>query len=106
MIRRPPRSTRTDTLFPYTPLFRSGVDEAQAHPLARPEERGPVVARAMAVDEKGVGRTRHVRHIGWVHQHLAPVHPLLARLVAARQPPGERLSLVVEVARMLLVRSA
>src|SRR3546814_6386417 len=28
MIRRPPRSTRTDTLFPYTTLFRSvGVDE-------------------------------------------------------------------------------
>src|SRR3546814_10460739 len=27
MIRRPPRSTRTDTLFPYTPLFRSdGLD--------------------------------------------------------------------------------
>src|SRR3546814_20300695 len=25
MIRRPPRSTRTDTLFPYTPLFRSPV---------------------------------------------------------------------------------
>src|SRR3546814_8050610 len=25
MIRRPPRSTRTDTLFPYTPLFRAGV---------------------------------------------------------------------------------
>src|SRR3546814_3609270 len=24
MIRRPPRSTRTDTLFPYTTLFRSG----------------------------------------------------------------------------------
>src|SRR3546814_12548259 len=29
MIRRPPRSTRTDTLFPYTTLFRS-VDEAPA----------------------------------------------------------------------------
>src|SRR3546814_14174167 len=27
MIRRPPRSTRTDTLFPYTTLFRSGVVE-------------------------------------------------------------------------------
>src|SRR3546814_20567618 len=27
MIRRPPRSTRTDTLFPYTTLFRSGADE-------------------------------------------------------------------------------
>src|SRR3546814_4339016 len=28
MIRRPPRSTRTDTLFPYTPLFRSYRDHA------------------------------------------------------------------------------
>src|SRR3546814_451179 len=26
IIRRPPRSTRTDTLFPYTTLFRSGID--------------------------------------------------------------------------------
>src|SRR3546814_20082339 len=26
MIRRPPRSTRTDTLFPYTTLFRSHLD--------------------------------------------------------------------------------
>src|SRR3546814_9866191 len=26
MIRRPPRSTRTDTLFPYTTLFRSDVE--------------------------------------------------------------------------------
>src|SRR3546814_7837031 len=30
MIRRPPRSTRTDTLFPYTTLFRSYLD-----PLSR-----------------------------------------------------------------------
>src|SRR3546814_4283709 len=28
MIRRPPRSTRTDTLFPYTTLFRSAVGVA------------------------------------------------------------------------------
>src|SRR3546814_7519 len=27
MLRGPPRSTRTDTLFPYTPLFRSGLRE-------------------------------------------------------------------------------
>src|SRR3546814_2742047 len=27
MIRRPPRSTRTDTLFPYTTLFRSGAGD-------------------------------------------------------------------------------
>src|SRR3546814_1624838 len=29
MIRRPPRSTRTDTLFPYTTLFRSVGDQFQ-----------------------------------------------------------------------------
>src|SRR3546814_8500405 len=32
MIRRPPRSTRTDTLFPYTTLFRS-VGNVAAFPL-------------------------------------------------------------------------
>src|SRR3546814_3300444 len=26
MIRQPPRTTRTDSLFPYTTLFRSGID--------------------------------------------------------------------------------
>src|SRR3546814_13430071 len=30
MIRRPPRSTRTDTLFPYTTLFRSVLDRFSA----------------------------------------------------------------------------
>src|SRR3546814_2040313 len=43
MIRRPPRSTRTDTLFPYTTLFRSGRGDQMAlgaelvvsHPVAR-----------------------------------------------------------------------
>src|SRR3546814_1521365 len=35
MIRRPPRSTRTDTIFPYTTLFRSGlVYIEQDHALA------------------------------------------------------------------------
>src|SRR3546814_3164576 len=33
MIRRPPRSTRTDTLFPYTTLFRS-VGRLKINPLA------------------------------------------------------------------------
>src|SRR3546814_17021778 len=32
MIRRPPRSTRTDTLFPYTTLFRSVLAESAFHP--------------------------------------------------------------------------
>src|SRR3546814_19270836 len=31
MIRRPPRSTRTDTLFPYTTLFRSGPQQRARH---------------------------------------------------------------------------
>src|SRR3546814_18415069 len=30
MLRRPPRSTRTDTLFPYTTLFRSELGAAEA----------------------------------------------------------------------------
>src|SRR3546814_10326348 len=33
MIRRPPRSTRTDTLFPYTTLFRSSVFDAYVESL-------------------------------------------------------------------------
>src|SRR3546814_21012981 len=41
MIRRPPRSTRTDTLFPYTTLFRSrrpyeAADRVDERRLARP----------------------------------------------------------------------
>src|SRR3546814_3180065 len=34
MIRRPPRSTRTDTLFPYTTLFRSVIIAFAVHELA------------------------------------------------------------------------
>src|SRR3546814_9303867 len=40
MIRRPPRSTRTDTLFPYTSLFRS-------HPMLHAELQGEVVLQAL-----------------------------------------------------------
>src|SRR3546814_14234954 len=36
MIRRPPRSTRTDTLFPYTTLFRSKTRSAGAQRAVRP----------------------------------------------------------------------
>src|SRR3546814_5494626 len=45
MIRRPPRSTRTDTLFPYTTLFRSPVGQRprQARRLqGRRRLRGPL----------------------------------------------------------------
>src|SRR3546814_7575123 len=44
MIRRPPRSTRTDTLFPYTTLFRS-VERfqkaAKTLPVAAPQIQRP-----------------------------------------------------------------
>src|SRR3546814_12383809 len=33
MIRRPPRSTRSDTLFPYTTVFRSPLTDANGNPL-------------------------------------------------------------------------
>src|SRR3546814_3457080 len=43
MIRRPPRSTRTDTLFPYTTLFRSPGDVA-----TRNAESLTLIARLLA----------------------------------------------------------
>src|SRR3546814_6295086 len=43
MIRRPPRSTRTDTLFPYTTLFRSAGEE-RTDGAAVAERAGSVVA--------------------------------------------------------------
>src|SRR3546814_5653215 len=39
MIRRPPRSTRTDTLFPYTTLFRSAEEDRPPDPPERPLHR-------------------------------------------------------------------
>src|SRR3546814_12800003 len=41
MIRRPPRSTRTDTLFPYTTLFRSAMSVLRASG----QRRLPIVNR-------------------------------------------------------------
>src|SRR3546814_11374218 len=41
MIRRPPRSTRTDTLFPYTTLFRSQQRQYTPGQKERPERQAP-----------------------------------------------------------------
>src|SRR3546814_5277990 len=65
MIRRPPRSTRTDTLFPYTTLFRS---------LAQHYPSGQGHARALRVSR----RTFQAR--------LHPESPLIG-------PPASRLQL-------------
>src|SRR3546814_5628421 len=47
MIRRPPRSTRTDTLFPYTTLFRS----KRGHPYLVGKRSMELVGRAVEKDE-------------------------------------------------------
>src|SRR3546814_13910154 len=71
MIRRPPRSTRTDTLFPYTTLFRSEEaeerGEVQGVVGAADHERG-VLVRALAVagdvaGGAGVGHAREADHL-------------------------------------------
>src|SRR3546814_8491071 len=68
MIRRPPRSTRTDTLFPYTTLFRSAedvgiLDDDAARVLVDAvRERRPVgvrFERRIAVNQHIAGIFRH-----------------------------------------------
>src|SRR3546814_4976225 len=77
MIRRPPRSTRTDTLFPYTTLFRSDAsrpaDDAGGRRLLfdmGPGRPGGVFAggwtggHADAVSGAGAGRSAGLRSRG------------------------------------------
>src|SRR3546814_14437007 len=82
MIRRPPRSTRTDTLCPYTTLFRSGPAIARRHSEdaggfcdraggPRPEEPdvGDLLVAALVADAGVVARPAaqpdvHQRHAG------------------------------------------
>src|SRR3546814_11445701 len=72
MLRRPPRSTRTDTLFPYTTLFRSVVGKALPF--------GCVLHRLG--QQEHVGRAAAGRRRDRVHQRLV-VDPV--RLAGARQ---------------------
>src|SRR3546814_1480269 len=57
MIRRPPRSTRTDTLFPYTTLFRSTHDRGASPFFRRPRTSfwrrcaGPAAGRQSRSEE-------------------------------------------------------
>src|SRR3546814_19308148 len=69
MIRRPPRSTRTDTLFPYPTLFRS-------------HRRVPVVAPVELVAELGEATVHEeavlgvARALGPLRAELEPDHPV------------------------------
>src|SRR3546814_3500783 len=56
MIRRPPRSTRTDTLFPYTTLFRSALASPQVSEwTSRPLQRLRLLAQDELLDLAGGG---------------------------------------------------
>src|SRR3546814_11249164 len=57
MIRRPPRSTRTDTLFPYTTLFRS--DDPRARDRAR--DRKAADRMACQIDDQGAAGPLRIR---------------------------------------------
>src|SRR3546814_5264317 len=57
MIRRPPRSTRTDTLFPYTTLFRSRP-EIRLHLLQHELQFAVRVRQGLPSREVRVGRQR------------------------------------------------
>src|SRR3546814_5589188 len=59
MIRRPPGSTRTDTLFPYTTLFRSF---GTPRPVVGSEDRAVVVQQALL--SRGDGRAAELERSG------------------------------------------
>src|SRR3546814_9106435 len=60
MIRRPPRSTRTDTLFPYTTLFRSGEHRRRWRRRSRGRQSGCVHGR-FSVRLSGNSRSSNAR---------------------------------------------
>src|SRR3546814_9585327 len=79
MIRRPPRSTRTDTLFPYTPLFRSPGHEAQMSEQAS-DPFSETRIEAEFDEAKAAGTTRALNT--FIAHHAG--HPLAADAIALR----------------------
>src|SRR3546814_5943359 len=83
MIRRPPRSTLTDTLFPYTTLFRSGLE-----PVAAPGEQR---LRAHPEQVRGKLVRARRRRIGGRDQVAAADVEFIAQRQRDRLPcPGGR----------------
>src|SRR3546814_3063387 len=93
MIRRPPRSTRTDTLFPYTTLFRSlitvkDIEKAVNYPAATKDSSGRLrVAAASTVGDAGFERTMALVDaecdlvvIDTAHGHSKMVSEMVARI--------------------------
>src|SRR3546814_8460315 len=72
MIRRPPRSTRTDTLFPYTTLFRSG-EKVEIDPAA-------CLDIGIAPDQKGLGIAADIGVLNELTFDLVDIGPIVAVL--------------------------
>src|SRR3546814_18326870 len=72
MVRRPPRSTRTDTLFPYTTLFRS-----LARAAADRERRQQVVVGPAAGLGGQLGRAVGVAQQGRSEEHTSELQSLM-----------------------------
>src|SRR3546814_17666735 len=68
MIRRPPRSTRPDTLFPYTTLFRS------PHLITRRTFPSGVRARSVGLGARGVAEPRQPRLVIGARDRETPHH--------------------------------
>src|SRR3546814_197631 len=83
MIRRPPRSTRTDTLFPYTTLFRSRPGSLQR---SRPKRRGARDCGQSALSDAAPPSTAGGLRPWW--KASAPYAPHADRGSAALAPAG------------------
>src|SRR3546814_16985852 len=71
MIRRPPRSTRTDTLFPYTTLFRSATGhDIFSSLLALGHGRETIQGLAPALLHAGEGIRGEVPHLRHARFHI------------------------------------
>src|SRR3546814_8192431 len=91
MVRRPPRSTRTDTLFPYTTLFRSDGALGDLHEPEVDVLRGqPEVEPVGDLVELDAQRSGH--HLDGVHEHeLAGLGLLLEARGVGRRAVAQRL---------------
>src|SRR3546814_3305168 len=85
MIRRPPRSTRTDTLFPYTTLFRSRRLLAADMLFAR-RERQHKAALAVGIDRFAAQASRHLADIFGLAREEADIRPAELEADAERLP--------------------
>src|SRR3546814_3610056 len=86
MIRRPPRSTRTDTLFPYTTLFRSAAVDARGFEPHRLQPPDQIADRAFLADRAGRAALKLVG--GERADGLGEVRGVDARLRRGRRGDG------------------